>query len=351
MLYLYVQKSLKALSRYAPLLLAAALPGGLEGEEKPAGEPLAVVLERLKERFPDRSSVREHAREIVSELLELARSEAAGGGATPARGKARLLAAEILLLRGETREARDLLAQVASEGPSDDDRARALYLLGDTLFFREVYGSPPKAEGRPGGNAAQYWEELAEKYPESHWARRVERPLRYLRLLGGGPVPEFREKFSQPAGMEVEGAEVKGAEVEYALTDLRGKAVVLDFWRSTTPGQVDVEKQFAKDMTSILKEYQELRGKVVILGVNLDSRHSDFEAAVQSAGIPWPQHHDGQGFETPLARLLGIPREPHYLVLDPEGRVAYLGASEPDFRRALTRELKRLRGVPVDQGR
>ena len=64
---------------------------------------------------------------------------------------------------------------------------------------------------------------------------------------------------------------------------------------------------------------------------------ADFEAAVRDWEIPWPQHHDGLGFETPLAGLFAIPSEPHWAVVSPEGKVVFLGSDDENaFRRALS---------------
>ena len=140
-------------------------------------------------------------------------------------------------------------------------------------------------------------------------------------------------------GLEKEG------DLERSSEEFLGKVLVLDFWKSSTPGQKDFEIQLATDMKSNIRTYPDLKGRVEILGVNLDSRTVDFARAVSDWSIPWPQHHDSLGFETPLARFFGIPRGPHLVVLDPEGHLAYMGADRNAFFRALTRELRRIRGV------
>jgi hypothetical protein len=246
-----------------------------------------------------------------------------------------LLAAEVLFLGGASSEGRQLLDQVAKNGASEDGRARALYLLGEQLFFLEKYLPEPASEGSAKPSAYQYWQALNEKYPDSAWSRRAAVPLRYLRFLKGEPLPAFRETFHA----------LGQSDVDRSSDALRGKVLVLDFWKGSTPGQQDFEIQLATDMKSNFERYPDLRGRVEILGVNLDLRTVDFARAVNDWRVPWPQHHDTLGFDTPLARLLGIPRAPHLVVMDPAGHLAYMGADRQAFFRSLTQELRRLRGV------
>ena len=310
------------------------------GEEpKPSLQSLDGIIQDLRARYPDRESVAENSPEIAAILTQFADREVADrevvspGGRSEA-GKARLLAAEILLLGGQLRDGRDLLGDVVNRGPLDEDRAQALYLLGEVYFFKELY--VPQAQETAGSrtNAIHSWRLLSERYPSSPWARRIERPLKYLKLLEGEALPPFREKFS-----------AQGSETECSLDALRGKVVVLDFWRSSTRGTEESERELARDMLGALDKYPDLKGKVEVLGINLDIGRAAFESAVKAWQIPWPQHHDGLQFETPLAKHFGIPREPHRVVIDPEGRLVYMGADHDGFFRALNQELKRVRGV------
>jgi hypothetical protein len=210
----------------------------------------------------------------------------------------------------------------------------ALYLLGEYYFHRSLYVSQAAEKKKAQDKARESWKALLQRHPASIWYGKAALPLKYLELREGGAAPAFREKFRS-----------RDEEKEYLLEDLKGKVLVLDFWRSSTPGQGDFEKRFARDLLQLLDEYPDLKGRVIVLGVSLDSRRADFEAAMRDWGLPWPQHHDGLGFETPLAGLFAIPTVPHWAVVSPEGKVAFLGADDEDaFRRALSGELQRLTG-------
>lgn len=345
-------------------------PGGEEepstpaAEESPASPPsdsaLAALVRELKERYPDRESVTENYRAIADRLIEFAEEGLLEPEPATESGKALILAAEVLFQGGEGADARALLAAVASQGSRKEDRAQALFLLGSHYFFREKFTAT--GEGRQSrACASYYWRLLVGRYPDSAWTKRVvSGPLRYIDLLEGKPVPSFRETFEvltsdpdsdvgesnehqEPGKEEPAGGQKAATAEEFTLEGLRGKVVVLDFWRSTTPGQQKFETTFSRDLAGMLEEYPELRATVVVLGINLDARRSDFEAAVKAWQMPWPQHHDGLGFETPLVKLFGLPLEPQRMVLEPGGKVVYLGADREEFFQSLSAVLRRAR--------
>jgi hypothetical protein len=316
-------------------LVLSGLPALGERPSAPAGPPsLQKELQALKEAYPNRARLVKHFQEAAGRLLKLIGAEGQLAEGPEGADQARFLASEILFLGGDTTGGRALLEELAGGASSGEHRAMALYLLGDYYFHRSLYLSQAAEKKRARDKALETWKTLCERHPASGWCGKVALPLRYLELRGGGAAPAFREKFR--SGDE---------EKEYSLEDLKGKVLVLDFWRGSTPGQEDFEKHLARDLLKILEEFPALKGRVVVLGVNLDARSGDFQAAVKEWAIPWPQHHDGLGFETPLAGLFAIPSEPHWAVVSPEGKVAFLGSDDEDaFRRALSDELQRLTG-------
>jgi hypothetical protein len=340
--------TLRVLGLYLGIL---GSPGAMAADEN-----LDQAIVALRGQYPGRASVLTHFREITQRLLQTAAESASAEDA----GRARLLAAEVLSLAGASAEARRLVGQVAASEGAGDAQARALYLLGETLFLRERYtAGPRRGAGAEKGamarrasgaeSAMDPWSLLEEKYPQSVWAQSVARPLRYLRLLeslpvAGGdgsaardpaadPLSSFRGTFRRPASDAV----------EIEARDLRGKVVLLLFWTASTRGEAEFQKQLSRDLKTTLVELPALSGRVEILGVSLDREKKDFEAAVAEWGIEWPQHHDGQGFRTPLAEIFAVPRSPHRAILNPDGRLVYLGADDQKTFQALNTELRRLR--------
>jgi hypothetical protein len=139
----------------------------------------------------------------------------------------------------------------------------------------------------------------------------------------------------------------------HSLQSCRGKVLLLYFWRASTPGLAAFVETVARDpkasLDQAVKDYPVLEGEIVLLGVNVDRDARAFEDAVARWHVPWPQHHDGKGFETPLAELLAIPRTPHWVAVDPAGRIWYLGADVEQFY-AHASELMRRHRIALEKG-
>jgi len=98
-----------------------------------------------------------------------------------------------------------------------------------------------------------------------------------------------------------------------ALSSLRGKVVVLNFWASwCTPCRE--EAPLLQDVWTRWRD----RG-VVVLGVNARELSSKGREFLADEGITYPNVHDGKG--STLGRF-GIPALPETMFIDPEGRVA-----------------------------
>jgi hypothetical protein len=318
-------------------LVSGFLAGPVAAQDS---EPLPTLISRLKADCPDRETAARQGRELADRILQAleqrrldagnAGQPEAGGQA--AEGAARFLAVEFYRLAGADREARVELQEIAAAGPTDGDRAKALYLLGEEYFLREAYVPRASRTGRTRASAYAYWIQLGERFPQSPWAREVERPLRYLRLLRGAPAPAFAGRFVVPPAMD------RG--LELTPEALKGRVLLASFWRSDNPAEREFQVELAARLAS-------LRGRtsaapVEVVGVNLDLDRKACEKAIEEWDLRRPQLHDGKGFATPLAEAFGIPRVPHWLVLDGEGKVAYLGA---DPNACLT-ELARAAGKP-----
>jgi hypothetical protein len=298
---------------------------------------LEVLIERLRRDYPDREAVVLGGDAVPRALLDFAQEHAADPALAEDVGKARLLAAEAFLLEGRRREALQVYAETAALGPLDEHRARALFVLGQDQFLRDRFVSSGRRRG-----ADYYWTRLVERFPDSEWAKRVERPMRYILFLKGGQVaPAFTQAFERPAA---ENAAPPRPET-YSAEGLLGQVVLIEFWTASTPGHGDQVKTLAAGLASNLKEYPDLKGKVEVLGVNLDTDREAFEAAVAAWGTPWPQCCDGRGFRTPLAEAFGVPRVPQWVVIAAGGRVVYIGADFDAFLAAASEELRRVRGV------
>jgi hypothetical protein len=300
------------------------------GSQKSAGAAAeyARLLEELRSEFPDRDSAQEGSKQVAARLQEFIDRHPGA----PESGQARALAGEVMLLGGDREGARRIWEELARQGPSDEDRARGLYLLGDYYYLRDAATS--KRRARYLQIAYGYFRALRDHFPDSRWMVAARRPLRYLDLIKEKTLPAFEATFRQGE-----------KELEVSQESLRGKLVLMDFWRAKTRNQRDFEQTLQEGLAAALREYPELDGRVQVLGVNLDRDRGTFEAAVKEWRLSWPQHHDGKGFDSPLVSLFGIPRLPHWAVVDPEGKILYLGADRQRFFEVATAALRRLRGA------
>jgi hypothetical protein len=287
---------------------------GAEGEaEENRGDAFRRLASELERTYPDQEAVLKNYRQVAERLLAYVEEHPEADDA----GQARVLAAEVLILGGEPRAARELWAALVNEGPRDADRARGLYLLGEHYFLRADRLRSHRQHAR------RYFGVLAERYPDSSWAKAARRPLRFLALLEEETLPRFEAAFRARRGDESE-----GEESIHDDTSLRGKLAVLDFWRAGAQDQREFEMRLGSTLDAALAREPGLRARVAILGINLDEDGSLFEAARKEWDIHWPQHHDGKGFATELIDVFGIPRAPYALLIGPDGKLLFAAGAD-----------------------
>ena len=88
------------------------------------------------------------------------------------------------------------------------------------------------------------------------------------------------------------------------MQDLRGKAVVIDFWSTSCSACVG-------EVPKMKKLYAEFKEKgLEIIGVNLDAPKEyggldKLKEFVKKEGIPWPQYYEGDGWHSSSSRHPG----------------------------------------------
>jgi cytochrome c biogenesis protein CcmG, thiol:disulfide interchange protein DsbE len=104
-----------------------------------------------------------------------------------------------------------------------------------------------------------------------------------------------------------------------ALKDLRGKAVLVNFWASwCVPCRAE-----AGALESAWQKYKD-RG-VVFLGVNTQDKEEDARAFLKEFGITYLNGPDASG---KIAGDYGVWGIPETFFIDPQGRIAYRHAGE-----------------------
>ena len=119
------------------------------------------------------------------------------------------------------------------------------------------------------------------------------------KIIEGAEAPDFTLKDSQGNDL--------------ALSSLRGKYVVLDFWGSWCGWCI-------KGIPDMKKYYEKYKGKMEILGIDCRDTEEKWKAAVEKHELPW-LHVRNEG-NPDVSLLYAIQGYPTKIVIDPEGKIA-----------------------------
>ncbi|GGH73522.1 peroxiredoxin [Filimonas zeae] len=100
-----------------------------------------------------------------------------------------------------------------------------------------------------------------------------------------------------------------------ALSSLKGKVVLLDFWASwCSPCRAE--------NPNMLKQYKLYKDKgFEILSVSLDSDKKPWLQAIEKDGLPWLHVSDLKGWNNEVGRLYGVRGVPACYLIDTEGNI------------------------------
>ena len=70
------------------------------------------------------------------------------------------------------------------------------------------------------------------------------------------------------------------------------------------------------------------RDKFQPIGISLDEKREALDELLRANKIDWPVHFDGKGWESPLARSLGINTLPTIWIFDRAGNLRTLNARD-----------------------
>ncbi len=117
-----------------------------------------------------------------------------------------------------------------------------------------------------------------------------------------------------------------------ALSQLRGKYVVIDFWGSWCVWCI-------KGMPKMKEYYEKYAGKLEILGVDCGDSQEKWKEAVAEHQLPWKHVYNSE--EKDITVTYGISGFPTKIVVDPQGNIAKVVVGEdPAFYEFLDELLK-----------
>lgn len=139
------------------------------------------------------------------------------------------------------------------------------------------------------------------------------------KIKEGAPAPEFTLK------------DINGK--DFALSSLKGKYVILDFWGSWCGWCI-------KGIPDLKKAYEKYKGQLEIVGIDCNDTEEKWKAAVEKHTLPWI-HVRNEG-DPDVTLLYGIEGFPTKIILDKEGNIVKTVVGEdPEFYKHLDALMKK----------
>jgi len=126
------------------------------------------------------------------------------------------------------------------------------------------------------------------------------------------------ERLGRPLEFKV--TSLQGPPIDLAA--LRGHVVVLVFWSAESPHCLLWLRNFRSQWEKLPK------GNLRVITISLDTDRKSLDQRLSNLPRSWPAYFDGKGWESPLARSLGINALPSVWILDKKGILRTFNARE-----------------------
>jgi thiol-disulfide isomerase/thioredoxin len=121
---------------------------------------------------------------------------------------------------------------------------------------------------------------------------------------------------------------------EIALSSLKGKLVLIDFWASWCG-------PCRKEMPNVIKIYSKFKNKgFEIYGVSLDQDKEKWMEAITKDGINWPQVSDLKYWDNVAARIYNVQGIPYTVLIDKDGKIIAKNLRGQELEKKIAEVLK-----------
>lgn len=201
-----------------------------------------------------------------------------------------------------------LLNAVGMLNPDKEAQGAAVYALGYGIWMNDVLATD--ADGKPVDNpdarerATNVFRNCVRAFPGTAGAESAKAFIYEIENLQVGM------KAPDLAGKDASGKELK-------LSDLKGRVVVLKFWRYSCP---DCRKQIPHERELV----ERLKDKpFTLLGIATDESPEALQKMIDEQKINWPNIYDGKRGEGQISKQWNIVRVPTIYVIDQDGVIRH----------------------------